>query len=43
MREGTCADRQLAVWERTDDLKAVVDQIVAETYEGLNIVRAKAV
>ncbi len=34
-REGTGADRQLAVWERTHDMKAVVDQIVAETYEGL--------
>ena len=32
--EGTGADRQLAVWERTQDMKAVVDHIVAETYEG---------
>ncbi len=31
--EGTGADRQLAMWERTNDLKAVVDDIVAETYE----------
>src|SRR5437667_405738 len=37
MREGTGADRQLAAYERTDDMKAVVDQIVAETYEGLNV------
>ena len=37
MREGTGADRQLAVWERTHDMKAVVDQIVDETYEGLTI------
>jgi glutamate---cysteine ligase / carboxylate-amine ligase len=37
MREGTGADRQLAVWERTQDMKAVVDQIVAETYEGLSL------
>ena len=37
MREGTGADRQLAVWQRTQDIKAVVDQIVAETYEGLNV------
>ena len=37
MREGTGADRQLAVWQRTQDMKAVVDQIVAETYEGLNV------
>ncbi len=36
LHEGTGADRQLAVWERTQDMKAVVDQIVAETYEGLN-------
>jgi carboxylate-amine ligase len=35
MREGTGADRQLAVWERTQDMKTVVDNIVAETYEGL--------
>ena len=35
MREGTGADRQLAVWERTQDMKTVVDHIVAETYEGL--------
>jgi carboxylate-amine ligase len=37
MREGTGADRQLMVWERTQDMKAVVDQIVAETYEGLGV------
>jgi glutamate---cysteine ligase / carboxylate-amine ligase len=37
MNEGTGADRQLAVWERTQDLKDVVDQIVAETYEGLHV------
>ena len=36
MREGTGADRQVATWERTHDMKAVVDQIVRETYEGLN-------
>jgi len=35
LEEGTGADRQLAVWERTHDLKAVVDHIVTETYEGL--------
>jgi glutamate---cysteine ligase / carboxylate-amine ligase len=40
MREGTGADRQLAVWERTHDMKAVVDHIVEETYEGLNVARA---
>jgi carboxylate-amine ligase len=37
MRDGTGADRQLAVWERTQDMKAVVDQIVHETYEQLTI------
>jgi carboxylate-amine ligase len=37
IREGTGADRQLMVWERTQDMKAVVDQIVAETYEGLGV------
>ena len=37
LEEGTGADRQLAVWERTHDVKAVVDHIVAETYEGLPI------
>jgi glutamate---cysteine ligase / carboxylate-amine ligase len=35
IREGTGADRQLATFERTQDMKAVVDQIVAETYQGL--------
>jgi len=37
LRQGTGADRQLAVWERTQDMKAVVDQVVAETYEGLGL------
>jgi carboxylate-amine ligase len=37
MREGTGADRQLAAWERTHDMRAVVDQIVEETYEGLSV------
>src|SRR2546427_6410386 len=37
MREGTGADRQLAAFARTNDMKAVVDQIVAETYESLNL------
>ena len=39
MREGTGADRQLMVWERTQDMKAVVDQIIAETNEGLTLYR----
>jgi len=33
--EGTSADRQLAVFERTGDLKAVVDQLIRETEEGV--------
>jgi len=37
MREGTGADRQLAAWKHTQDMKAVVDHIVAETYEGLDV------
>ena len=40
IREGTGADRQLAVWERTHDMKAVVDQILAETYQDLTVVTA---
>jgi glutamate---cysteine ligase / carboxylate-amine ligase len=43
MREGTGADRQLAVWERAQDMKVVVDHIVAETYEGLNASRPAAI
>jgi hypothetical protein len=27
----------LSVYERTHDMKAVVDQLVEETYEGLNV------
>ena len=42
MREGTGADRQLAAFQRTNDMKAVVDQIVAETYEGLMVTGADA-
>jgi carboxylate-amine ligase len=42
LRGGTGADRQLAVWERTQDMKAVVDQIVAETNEGLGLNEASS-
>lgn len=35
LREGTSADRQLAVYRETGDLKAVVDQLVRETAEGV--------
>jgi glutamate---cysteine ligase / carboxylate-amine ligase len=37
LREGTGSDRQLMVWARTQDTGAVVDQIVAETYQGLDL------
>jgi carboxylate-amine ligase len=33
--EGSSADRQLATYSRTGDFKAVVDQVIAETAEGL--------
>ena len=35
LTEGTSADRQLATFQKTNDLKAVVDQLVAETAEGV--------
>ena len=35
MKHGTSADRQLATFEQTRDLKAVVDRVVAETAEGV--------
>jgi carboxylate-amine ligase len=35
LTEGTSADRQLATFERTSDLKAVVDQLIQETEEGV--------
>jgi carboxylate-amine ligase len=34
LAEGTSADRQLQVYRQTGDLKAVVDQVVAETTQG---------
>ena len=35
LEDGTSADRQLATFERTGDLKAVVDQLIRETEEGV--------
>jgi len=35
MEEGTSADRQIATWRRTGDLKDVVDQLIRETAEGV--------
>ena len=43
IREGTGAARQLEVWQRTGDLRAVVDQIVTETYEDLAEPAEKAI
>lgn len=34
LAEGTSADRQLATWRETGDLKAVVDRLIRETREG---------
>jgi carboxylate-amine ligase len=35
LSEGSSADRQLATYRRTGDLTAVVDQLIAETEEGV--------
>ena len=35
MMQGTSADRQLRTFEQTGDLKAVVDQLISETMEGV--------
>ncbi len=35
LQEGSSADRQLATYQRTGDLKAVVDQLIDETSEGV--------
>src|SRR5438045_9473292 len=39
LQEGTSADRQLATYQRTGDLNAVVDQLIAETAEGIDLAR----
>jgi carboxylate-amine ligase len=43
MRDGTSADRQLATFARTGDLKAVVDQLIAETAEGIRPAEAAVI
>ncbi len=43
MKNGTGADRQLAVFEETGDLKKVVDFIISETNIGLNVEKEKSV
>jgi carboxylate-amine ligase len=35
LENGTSADRQLRKFAETNDLKAVVDQVIAETMEGV--------
>jgi carboxylate-amine ligase len=35
LQEGSSADRQLATYQRTGDLKTVVDQLIEETSEGV--------
>jgi len=35
LKTGTSADRQLATYERTGDFRAVVDQVISETAEGV--------
>ena len=35
LQEGSSADRQLATYQRTGDYKAVVDQLIQETSEGV--------
>ncbi len=36
LQNGTGADRQVAVWNQTNDIKKVVDHIVEETHRGLS-------
>jgi carboxylate-amine ligase len=36
LRDGTSADRQLAVYRRTGDLKAVVHHLIQETRAGVS-------
>jgi carboxylate-amine ligase len=37
LEEGTSADRQLAVYRKSGDLRAVVDHVIAETRSGLGL------
>jgi len=43
LRQGTSADRQLAVYHQTGDFRAVVDQVVKETQEGLKRSRGASI
>jgi carboxylate-amine ligase len=40
--QGSSADRQVAIYQQTNDLKDVVDNIIAETMEGVPLVPADA-
>src|SRR5262249_12316495 len=42
VEHGTSADRQLAIFKQTNDLKAVVDNLIAETMEGVPMVSTEA-
>ena len=42
LREGTSADRQLEVYRKTNDLRAVVQDIVSETRAGVEREGAEA-
>jgi carboxylate-amine ligase len=37
LQEGTSADRQLAVYHKSQDLRAVVDHVIAETTAGIEV------
>ena len=40
LKNGTGADRQLAVYEKTGDLKAVVDYLIEETMQDVDLNKA---
>ncbi|HEX5691839.1 MAG TPA: carboxylate-amine ligase, partial [Roseiflexaceae bacterium] len=40
VENGTSADRQLAIYKETNDLKAVVDNLMVETMEGVPVLNA---
>ena len=42
MKGGTSADRQLATWKRTGSFNDVVDQVIAETAEGVRPIASPA-
>ena len=42
LAEGSSADRQLATYARTNSLEAVMDQLLAETAEGVTVIQPEA-